>query len=139
MVLGLADPLELGIWIQKRLGHARDYVEAMWLMLQQEKPDDFVIATGVQHTVRELVELAFKCVGRKVFWEGEGVTEVGKDDNNKVVVTVNPRYFRPTEVGNLLGDSSKAKSMLGWVPKTSFEQLIEEMVESDINEAKARA
>ena len=114
MSLGFSEPLELGNLDSKRdWGHARDYVEAMWLMLQQDKPDDFVIATGKQHTVRELVDTAFNYIGEKIFWEGDGVDEVAKDYNDRVVVKVNPKYFRPTEVSNLLGDSSKAASMLG--------------------------
>ena len=126
---GLQDVLELGNLNAKRdWGHARDFVEAMWLMLQQDQPDDFVIATGVQYSVREFVELAAPYFGMKIVWEGEGLDEIGIDKNTgKTVVRVNPKYFRPAEVETLLGDASKAKEKLGWEPKTSFEQLVEEM------------
>jgi len=114
-------------------GHARDYIKAMWLMLQQEKPEDYVIATGETHSVKEFVEKAFAVVNIKVRWEGEGVDEVGINaDTNEIIVKVDPRYFRPTEVEFLLGDPTKAKNQLGWVLETSFEQLVKEMVEKDI-------
>ncbi|MBU2576889.1 MAG: GDP-mannose 4,6-dehydratase [Nanoarchaeota archaeon] len=130
--LGLSDKLELGNWYAKRdWGHARDYVEAMWLMLQQDKPDDYVIATGINYSVKELIEEAFRGVGREVEWEGEGLNEVGKIDG-KVVVKVNPEFYRPAELDELLGDSSKARKELGWSPKISFKGLIKEMVESDL-------
>lgn len=114
-------------------GYAGDYVECMWLMLQQDEPDDFVIATGETHTVREFVEEAFKIVGWKIVWEGEGVNEVGINvETGKIVVRVNANFFRPTEVDYLVGDSSKAKQKLGWNPnKTSFKKLIEDMVKND--------
>jgi GDPmannose 4,6-dehydratase len=126
---GLQDVLELGNLNAKRdWGHARDFVEAMWLMLQQDQPDDFVIATGVQYSVREFVEEASPYFGMKIVWEGEGLDEVGIDKNTgKTVIKVNPKYFRPAEVETLLGDASKAKEKLGWEPKTSFKQLVEEM------------
>jgi len=114
-------------------GHARDYIKAMWLMLQLEKPDDFVIATGETHSVTEFVEKAFAVVNIKVKWQGEGVDEVGINiENEQVIVRVDPRYFRPTEVEFLLGDPTKAKTQLGWKLETSFDQLVKEMVEKDI-------
>jgi GDPmannose 4,6-dehydratase len=121
--------LELGNLNAKRdWGHAKDFVEAMWLMLQQETPDDFVIATGEQYSVREFVEEAAPYFGMKIVWEGEGLNEVGIDKNTgKTIVRVNPKYFRPAEVETLLGDATKAKEKLGWTPKTSFKQLVEDM------------
>lgn len=121
--------LELGNLNAKRdWGHAKDFVEAMWLMLQQETPDDFVIATGEQYSVREFVEEAAPYFGMKIVWEGEGLDEVGIDKNTgKTIVRVNPKYFRPAEVETLLGDATKAKEKLGWTPKTSFKQLVEDM------------
>ncbi len=121
--------LELGNLNAKRdWGHARDFVEAMWLMLQQDEPDDFVIATGVQYSVREFVELAAPYFGMTIVWKGEGLEEVGIDKTSgRTVVRVNPKYFRPAEVETLLGDASKAKEKLGWEPTTSFRQLVEEM------------
>ena len=121
--------LELGNLNAKRdWGHAKDFVEAMWLMLQQETPDDYVIATGEQYSVREFVEEAAPYFGMKIAWMGEGLDEVGYDtySGNQVVV-VNPKYFRPAEVETLLGDATKAKEQLGWEPKTSFKQLVEDM------------
>jgi len=127
--VGLQDVLELGNLNAKRdWGHAKDFVEAMWLMLQQDEPDDFVIATGVQYSVREFVEQAAPYFGMKILWKGEGLDEVGIDANSgKVVIRVNPKYFRPAEVETLLGDATKAKKKLGWEPKTSFKQLVEDM------------
>jgi GDPmannose 4,6-dehydratase len=127
--VGLQDVLELGNLNAKRdWGHAKDFVEAMWSMLQQENPDDFVIATGEQYSVRDFVEEAAPYFGMNIVWEGEGLNEVGKDKNTgKVVVKVNPKYFRPSEVETLLGDASKAKQVLGWEPKISFKQLVEDM------------
>lgn len=114
-------------------GHARDYVAAQWLMLQQEKAEDYVIATGEQHTVREFIEIAGRKLGMSIHWSGEGVEEIGVDGvTGKVVVRVDPRYFRPTEVDSLLGDSSKARQLLGWQPDVSFEHLVDEMVEYDM-------
>lgn len=115
-------------------GHARDYVEGMWLMLQQEQADDYVLATGEMHTVREFVELAFKRTGTAIEWTGTGVDEKGLDAaTGKVLVEVDPRYFRPTEVDLLLGDSTKARQQLGWAPRTSFHQLVDEMVDADMH------
>ena len=131
---GLQDTLYLGnIDAQRDWGHARDYVEGMWLMLQQDEPDDYVLATGEMHSVREFVELAFAEVGRGIRWQGSGVDEVGLDDKSgAVLVRIDPRYFRPTEVDQLLGDPSKAKRKLGWTHKTPFTDLVAEMVASDI-------
>lgn len=131
---GLQEKLYLGNLNAKRdWGHARDFVEGMWLILQQPEADDYVLATGETHSVREFVERAFACVGRRIVWRGSGVEEVGVDEKSgKVVVQVDPNYFRPTEVDLLLGDPSKAKSKLGWHAKTTFEALIAEMVEADL-------
>jgi GDPmannose 4,6-dehydratase len=109
-------------------GHARDYVEAMWLMLQQDQPDDYVIATGIEYTVRQFVEEAAPYFGMDIVWEGEGLNEVGIDKNTgRTIIDVSPKYFRPAEVELLVGDSSKAKQVLGWEPKTSFKELVEDM------------
>ena len=131
---GLQDKLYLGNLSSLRdWGYAKDYVECMWLMLQQEKPEDFVIATGEQHTVREFCTLAFKYAGIELEWQGEGLAEKGIDKNTgKVLVEVDPKYFRPAEVQTLLGDPTKARTVLGWNPrKTSFDELVRLMVESD--------
>ena len=127
--VGEQDVLSLGNLDARRdWGHAKDFVEAMWLMLQQDEPDDYVIATGVQYSVREFVEEAAPYFGMKIVWEGEGLDEVGIDKNTgRKVIDVNPKYFRPAEVETLLGDASKAKEKLGWEPKTSFKQLVEDM------------
>ena len=127
--VGEQDILYLGNLNSKRdWGHARDFVEAMWLMLQQDEADDYVIATGEQYSVREFVEEAAPYFGMKIEWMGEGLDEVGYDWNTKkAVIKVNPKYFRPAEVETLLGDASKAKEKLGWEPKISFEQLVEDM------------
>ena len=117
-------------------GHARDYVEMMWLMLQQDNPEDFVIATGEQYSVRDFVLAAAKALDMELTFEGEGLEEVAKDKDGNVVVSVDPRYFRPTEVETLLGDATKAKEKLGWTPRTSFDELVAEMVTSDFEEAK---
>ena len=118
-------------------GHARDYVQMQWLMLQQEKPEDFVIATGEQHSVREFVEIAANELGVRIRWEGTGVEEQGFDDaTGKCIVAIDPRYYRPTEVATLLGDPSKAKKKLGWTPTTTFRQLVAEMMSEDLKEAK---
>lgn len=118
-------------------GHARDYVEGMWMMLQQAEPDDYVLATGETHPVREFVEKAFGYVGRRIVWSGSGVDEVGTDaDSGNVVVRIDPRYFRPTEVDLLLGDPSKAKAKLNWSHTTPFDTLVREMVESDLAQAR---
>jgi GDPmannose 4,6-dehydratase len=127
--VGEQDILYLGNLNAKRdWGHAKDFVEAMWLMLQQDEPDDYVIATGEQYSVREFVEEAAPYFGMKIEWMGEGLDEVGYDWNTKkAVIKVNPKYFRPAEVETLLGDASKAKKKLGWEPKISFKQLVEDM------------
>ena len=131
---GLQDKLYIGNLDARRdWGHARDYVEGMWLMLQQKTPDDYVLATGEAHSVREFIELAFAQTGRKIAWEGVGTQERGIDTRSgKTLVAVDERYFRPTEVEFLLGDPSKAKAVLGWTPKTNFKDLVTEMVESDL-------
>jgi len=114
-------------------GHARDYVRGMWLMLQQDGPDDYVLATGETRSVREFVTKAFSCIDRTIRWEGEGLEERGVDDETGVkLVGVDPRFFRPAEVDHLLGDASKARTRLGWVPQISFAELVEEMVKSDL-------
>jgi len=137
--LGLKDKLSLGNMNAKRdWGHARDYVEAMWLMLQQEKPIDTCIATGEHHSVREFVEYAFNRIGIKIKWEGEGLTEKGIDsETGKVLVDVNPKHFRPTEVESLLGDASLAKKNLGWKPKIKFQKLVELMVDHDLKHMRS--
>ncbi len=126
---GLQDVLYLGNLNAKRdWGHAKDYVEAMWMMLQQETPEDYVIATGEQYSVKEFVEKAAPYFGMTIAWDGEGLDEVGYDTNSgNLVVAVDPKYFRPSEVETLLGDATKAKTQLGWEPKISFDQLIEDM------------
>jgi len=128
--VGEQDVLSLGNLDARRdWGHAKDFVEAMWLMLQQDKPDDYVIATGVQYSVRDFVEAAAPYFGMKIEWMGEGMNEVGYDWNTKKpVIKVNPKYFRPAEVETLLGDATKAKEKLGWEPKISFKELVEDMV-----------
>jgi GDPmannose 4,6-dehydratase len=134
--LGLQDCLYLGNIDAKRdWGHAKDYVEMQWLMLQQEQPEDFTISTGEQHTVREFVEVAAKEIGIDIKWQGSGVNEKGIW-KGEIVVSVDPRYFRPTEVETLLGDSTKAREGLGWVPKITFLELVKEMVEADLKEAE---
>ena len=131
--LGLQSALHLGnLDAVRDWGHARDYVEGMWRIVCHDKPDDFVLATGESHSVREFVELAFTHIGRTIAWSGEGVDEQGKDaKSGEVLVRVDPRYFRPTEVDNLRGDPSKAKEVLGWEHRTSFSELVREMVEAD--------
>ena len=149
--LGLQNKLYLGNLDAKRdWGHAKDFVRAMWLMLQQKKPDDYVVATGESHSVREFVELAFREIGVEIRWKGRGVKEVGiiskirgqRSEVSKralragdVVVEIDPRYFRPTEVDELLGDASKARKALGWEPRISFEEMISTMVKADLEEA----
>ena len=127
--VGLQDVLYLGNLDAKRdWGHAKDFVEAMWLMLQQDEPDDYVIATGEQYSVREFVEAAAPFFGLNIEWMGEGLDEIGIDKTTKkTIVAVNEKYFRPAEVESLLGDATKAKEKLGWEPKTSFKQLVEDM------------
>lgn len=136
--LGLQERLYLGNMDAKRdWGHARDYVEMQWLMLQQEQPEDFVIATGEQYSVREFVNAAANELGIAIRWEGEGVGEKGYNaQTNECIVAVDPRYFRPTEVETLLGDPTKAKEKLGWTPRTSFNELVKEMVQEDLRSAQ---
>ena len=131
--LGLQDRVYLGnLDAERDWGHARDYVEGMWMILQQDEPDDYVLATGEKHSVREFVESAFEHVGRRIAWRGKGINETGVDANTgQVLVEIDPRYFRPTEVDLLLGDPAKAHKKLGWRHKTSFADLVKEMVESD--------
>jgi len=133
--LGYQDALVIGNLDSKRdWGHARDYVEGMWLMLQQNKPDDYVLSTNETHTVREFIEKAFKVINVDIIWEGKGLNEIGKDKATGIVrVRVNKKYFRPTEVDLLLGDSSKARKFLKWKPRVNFEDLVIEMVNADIN------
>src|SRR5436189_4004255 len=134
IALGFQDRLYLGNLDAKRdWGHARDYVEGMWLMLQQNEPDDYVLATGETHSVREFVEKAFAHIGRTIVWSGSGVDEKGLEKTSGgVLVEVDPRYFRPTEVDHLLGDPSKALAKLGWRHKTTFDALVRDMVDSDL-------
>ena len=135
--LGLQTCLYLGNLDAKRdWGHARDYVEMQWLMLQQDKPEDFVIATGEQYSVRDFVDAASKEIGLAISWEGKGLAERGYDDKGKCLVAVDPRYFRPTEVESLLGDASKAKEKLGWTPKITFKELVAEMMSADLATAE---
>jgi len=135
--LGTQDCLYLGNMDAKRdWGHAKDYVRMQWLMLQQEEADDFVIATGEQYSVREFVEIGCNKLGMSVTWQGAGVDEKGYDTNGQCIVAVDPQYFRPTEVETLLGDASKAKQLLGWEPEITFDELVTEMVEYDLAEAK---
>ncbi|MDX2157414.1 MAG: GDP-mannose 4,6-dehydratase [Hyphomicrobiaceae bacterium] len=135
---GLEPCLYLGNLDAKRdWGHARDYVEGMWMILQQAEPDDYVLATGETRSVREFVEIAFAHVGRRIEWRGKGVDETGIDARSgTTVVRIDPRYFRPTEVDLLIGDASKARSQLGWTPRTSFANLVQEMMEGDLAEAR---
>ena len=135
--LGLQEKLYLGnLNALRDWGHARDYVEAQWLMLQQDKPQDLVIASGEQHSVREFVELAAAELGIDMAWQGTGVEECGFDQHGRCLVEVDPRYFRPTEVETLLGDPSKARSLLGWLPRVSFGDLVAEMVREDLKAAE---
>jgi GDPmannose 4,6-dehydratase len=135
--LGLQDCLYLGNLSARRdWGHARDYVEMQWLMLQQDRPEDYVIATGEQHSVREFVELAAAELGMRIAWRGEGADEKGYDDQGCCRIAVDSRYFRPTEVETLLGDPGKAKTQLGWTPRTSFRDLVREMVREDLKSAE---
>ena len=135
--LGLQDCLYLGNLDARRdWGHARDYVEAQWLILQQPEPEDFVIASGTQHSVREFVDLAAQKLGVKLKWSGKGLDEKAIDGAGRVRVAVDPRYFRPAEVETLLGDASKAKNKLGWSAKVSFEQLVGEMASEDLKAAE---
>jgi GDPmannose 4,6-dehydratase len=136
--LGLQDTLYLGNLDAKRdWGHAKDYVQMQWLMLQEEKPEDYVIATGVQHSVREFVEIAATELGISLSWQGKGLDEIGiEEKSGKTIVKIDPRYFRPTEVETLLGDPAKAKEQLGWEPKISFAEMVQEMVVEDLKMAE---
>jgi GDPmannose 4,6-dehydratase len=137
--LNLQDCLYLGNMDSLRdWGHAKDYVEMQWLMLQQDKPEDFVIATGVQYSVRDFVNIAAKELGMTIRWEGKGVDEVGylESQPSRAIVRVDPRYFRPTEVETLLGDPTKAREKLGWTPKITFHELVSEMVREDLKSAE---
>ena len=136
--LHLQDCLYLGNIDAKRdWGHAKDYVEMQWLMLQQDKPEDFTISTGEQHSVREFIEVSAREVDIKIKWKGQGVDEVGIDsETNNIIIRIDKRYFRPTEVETLLGDSTKAKNKLNWYPKISFQELVREMISKDMEEAK---
>ncbi|MDT8375570.1 MAG: GDP-mannose 4,6-dehydratase [Mariprofundaceae bacterium] len=135
--LGLQDCLYLGNMDAKRdWGHAKDYVRMQWMMLQQDEPEDFVIATGVQYSVRDFVNAAAREIGITVRWEGRGVDEKGYDQHGNCIVAVDPRYFRPAEVETLLGDPGKAKKKLGWVPEISFDELVAEMMREDLKEAE---
>ncbi|XP_022909266.1 GDP-mannose 4,6 dehydratase isoform X2 [Onthophagus taurus] len=133
--LGQAEVIELGNLDSKRdWGHAKDYVEAMWLMLQQENPEDFVIASGETHSVREFIEASFGYIGKEIIWEGRGLDEVGKEKDTGIVrVKINPRYFRPTEVDLLLGDATKALNKFGWKPTVTFPELVKDMMAADID------
>ena len=134
---GLQDKLYIGNLDAKRdWGHARDYVEIQWLMLQQDEPEDFVVATGVQYTVREFIEFAAKAIDLNITWKGKGVEEKGYDENGNCIIEVDPNYFRPSEVESLLGDPSKAKEKLGWTPKTSLNEMITEMMQADMKAAE---
>ncbi|EDQ89104.1 uncharacterized protein MONBRDRAFT_8488 [Monosiga brevicollis MX1] len=137
--LGQQESVTLGnLDASRDWGHAKDYVEMMWLMLQQDTPDDFVIATNEEHSVREFVEASFRHIGKEIVWEGEGVNEVGKEKDTGIVrVKISERYYRPAEVERLLGNPEKAKQKLGWTPKISFTELVTEMVEADIKLMRA--
>ncbi|KHN88092.1 GDP-mannose 4,6 dehydratase 1 [Toxocara canis] len=139
IALGQQELIELGNLSSKRdWGHAREYVEAMWRILQHDHPDDFVIATGKNYTVREFVQLAFREIGKTIVWEGEGLDEIGKESDTGILrVKVNPKYYRPTEVDLLIGDPQKAKQKLGWEAKTGLEDLVKEMVASDLQLMKS--
>ena len=135
--LGLQESLYLGnLDALRDWGHAKDYVEMQWLMLQQEKPEDFVIATGVQYSVRQFIDAAALEIGLTITWQGSGIDEKGYDAQGQCIVAVDPRYFRPAEVASLLGDATKAKEKLGWVPKISFKELVSEMMREDLRSAE---
>jgi GDPmannose 4,6-dehydratase len=124
--------LEIGNMDAKRdWGHAEEYVYGMWLMLQQDVPDDFILATGETHTVREFIELAFKSIGHSITWSGDGINEIGTDETGRVVIRMNPKFYRPAEVELLIGNPTKAKTVLGWSPKITFEQLVNRMMVAD--------
>ena len=130
---GKQDKIILGnIDATRDWGHAKDYVEGMWLMLQQQEPDDYILSMNEKHSVREFIEKSFKIKGYTIIWKGTGINEIGYDEKTgKELINISKKYFRPTEVDELLGDSFKARNALGWIPKYSFDQLVEEMVESD--------
>jgi GDPmannose 4,6-dehydratase len=138
--VGLQRQIFMGNLDAKRdWGHARDYVEIQWLMLQQESPQDFVISTGRQYSVREFINLCAQKLEMELTWSGQGIEEKAVDKNGNVIIVVDPRYFRPTEVDTLLGDSSKARHLLGWVARTSFEELVAEMIDADLRAAQRDA
>ncbi len=138
--LGLQEKVYLGNLNAKRdWGHAKDYVEAMWLMLQQQQPEDFAIASGVQYSVRDFIHAAAEEIGLHIRWEGEGLDEKGYDQNGNCLIAVDPRYFRPTEVETLLGDATLARTKLGWQPKISFEEMVKEMMATDLRSAERDA
>jgi GDPmannose 4,6-dehydratase len=138
--VGLQETLYLGnLGALRDWGHARDYVEMQWLMLQQAEPKDYVIATGEQHSVRDFVNLTAGFLDMRIAWEGEGADERGLDASGNVLVAVDPRYYRPTEVNSLLGDASKAKRELGWQPRVTFRNLVKEMTEEDLKVAERDA
>ena len=135
--LGILDCLYLGNLEAKRdWGHARDFIEAQWLMLQQAQPEDFVIATGEQYSVRDFVNAAAKELGMEIIWKGDGLNEKGYLDSGQCIISIDPRYFRPTEVESLLGDPTKARQKLGWVPRITFKELVAEMVQEDFRAAQ---
>jgi GDPmannose 4,6-dehydratase len=136
--LGLQERLYLGNLDAKRdWGHARDYVEAQWMILQQAEPDDYVIATGEQYSVRQFVEAVAAELGMRISWKGQGESEEGHDEKGRCIVAIDPRYFRPAEVESLLGDASKARRKLGWKPRTSFRELVAEMTQADLRSAQS--
>lgn len=138
--VGLQDTLYLGnLDAMRDWGHARDYVEMQWLMLQQDAPKDYVIATGEQHSVRDFVNLAAGFLNMKIYWEGKGAEERGLDPNGNVLVAIDPSYYRPTEVNSLLGDASKARRELGWRPRVTFHELVKEMADEDLKAAERDA
>ncbi|HRZ30054.1 MAG TPA: GDP-mannose 4,6-dehydratase [Candidatus Paceibacterota bacterium] len=132
---GKQDVMTMGnLDVKRDWGFAGDYVEAMWLMLQQETPEDYVIATGKSYSVREFIEEVAKYLGLTLKWEGQGLDEVGKDENGKVIIKIDEKFYRPNEIDNLLGDNTKARTKLGWLPKTDFKALVKMMVDSDIKQ-----
>ena len=138
--LGIQPCLYLGNLNAKRdWGHAKDYVIAQWMIMQQDEPGDYVIGTGEQHSVREFVELSAKCLGMEISWEGKGTQEVGRDAAGRVIVQIDPTYYRPTEVDTLLADAARARGKLGWKPRISFDGLVREMCERDLEEAQKEA
>jgi GDPmannose 4,6-dehydratase len=136
--LGLQEKLYIGnLEARRDWGHARDYVKGMWLMLQQDEPDDYVLATGENHSIREFIERAFAEVGRSIEWSGSGIDEIGRDGKTGApLVSIDARYFRPTEVEQLIGDPSKARQKLGWRHEVGFEELVKEMVAADLEAVK---